>query len=121
MATILVIDDDAPIRALLATALQSAGHDVVEASSGREGLALYRQQPAELVIVDLLMPEFSGLDTILEFTREFLNVKVVAISGMGNGDQSLLSTARLLGARQSLRKPFGMEEFLCAVRYELTH
>ena len=121
MATILIIDDEAPIRALLGTALQSAGHDVVEVSRGREGLRLYRQKPADLVVVDLLMPELSGLDTILEFTREFLNVKVIAISGMGKGDQSLLSTARLLGARQSLRNPFGIEELLCAVRYELVH
>lgn len=121
MARILVIDDEAPIRSLLATILHSAGHEVVEASSGREGLWVYRQRPTEMVIVDLLMPEFSGLDTILEFTREFLNVKVVAISGMANGDQSLLRTARLLGARQSIRKPFGVEELLCAVRYELTH
>ena len=121
MATILVIDDEAPIRAFLSTILQSAGHEVVEASNGREGLGLYRQRPADLVIVDLLMPELNGLDTILEFTREFLNVKVVAISGMANGDESLLSTARLLGARQSLRKPFGIAELLSAVRYELTH
>lgn len=121
MATILIIDDEASIRALLRTALQSAGHDVMEASRGREGLALYRHKPGDLVIVDLLMPELNGLDTILEFTREFLNVKVIAISGMDQGDQSLLSTARLLGARQSLRKPFGIEELLCAVRYELAH
>jgi YesN/AraC family two-component response regulator len=41
---------------------------MVEASSGREGLWLYRQRPADVVIVDLLMPELSGLDTILKFT-----------------------------------------------------
>jgi len=67
------------------------------------------------------MPEFSGLDTILELTREFLTVKVVGISGMGGGDSSLLSTAKLLGARHTLRKPFEMKELLDAVRYELAH
>lgn len=117
MARILVIDDEAPIRALLSTVLQSAGHEVVEASTGREGLALYRQKPADLVIVDLLMPELSGLDTILEFTREFLDVKVIGMSG----DESMLNTARLLGARQSLQKPFEVEKLLGVVRYELTH
>ncbi len=105
MATILVMDDEAPIRTLLSTALQSAGHDAVEASNGRKGVALYRQRPVDLVIVDLLMPELNGLDTIMELTREFLNVKVIAVSGTV-GDQSMLSTARLLGARQTLRKPF---------------
>ncbi len=80
----------------------------------------YRQRPADLVIVGLLMPELSGLDTILEFSREFLDVKVVAISSVSD-DQPPLSIARLLGARQSLCKPFNINELLCAVRYELTH
>ncbi|MDK2744201.1 MAG: response regulator [Nitrospira sp. BO4] len=120
MATILVIDDEAPIRTLLSTALQSAGHEAVEASNGREGVDLYRQSPVDLVIVDILMPELNGLDTIMELTREFLNVKVIAVSGVVD-DQSMLSTARLLGARQTLRKPFGIDELLWAVRYELAH
>lgn len=111
MATILIIDDEAPLRALLSTALQSAGYDVVEASTGRAGLALYRQRAVDLVIVDMLMPELNGLEIISEFTREFLGAKVVAISGMG-GDESMLNTAKLLGARQTLRKPFGIDQLL---------
>lgn len=69
MATILVIDDAAPIRLLLSTALQSEDHDVMQASSGREGLSLYQQRPLDLVIVDMLMPELNGLQTIMAFTR----------------------------------------------------
>jgi two-component system response regulator (stage 0 sporulation protein F) len=120
MATILVIDDAAPIRLLLSTALQSDDHDVMQASSGREGLSLYQQRPLDLVIVDMLMPELNGLQTIMAFTRAFLNVKFIAVSGMG-GDQTMLKIASQLGARQTLCKPFGMEELLWAVRYELTH
>ncbi|MFO0700009.1 MAG: response regulator [Nitrospira sp.] len=120
MATILVMDDEAPIRTLLSTALQAAGYAVVETSNGREGLRLYRQKPADLVIVDLLMPELNGPDTIIELTREFLDIKVIAISGVFSEDY-MKKTARLLGARQMLRKPFGMEELLRAVRYELAH
>ncbi len=120
MATILVMDDDAPIRALLSTALQSAGYTVVEAANGREGLGLYRQRPSDLVIVDLLMPELNGPDTIIELTREFLDIKVIAISGVFSEDY-LKKTARLLGARQTLRKPFRIDELLRTVRYELAH
>lgn len=120
MATVLVMDDDAPIRTLLSTALQSVGYAVVEASNGREGLRLYRQKPADLVIVDILMPELNGPDTIIELTREFLDIKVIAISGVFSEDY-MKKTARLLGARQMFRKPFGMEELLRAVRYELAH
>jgi DNA-binding response OmpR family regulator len=120
MASILVMDDEAPIRTWLSMALQSAGYTVLEASNGREGLRVYRQRPADLVMVDLLMPELNGLDTIMELTREFLDVKVIAISGLA-ADHDMLKTARLLGARQTLHKPFGIEELLKAVRYELAH
>ena len=52
-----------------------------------------------MVIVDLLMPELNGLDTIMELTREFLDVKVIAISGLA-ADHDMLKKARLLGARR---------------------
>ena len=65
MATILIIDDEAPIRALLRTALEAAGHEVVGAANGRIGLALYRHRPADLVITDIVMPELNGLDRLL--------------------------------------------------------
>lgn len=120
MATIVVMDDEAPIRTLLSTALQSAGYAVVEASNGREGLRLYRQTRADLAIVDIVMPELNGPDTILEVTREFLNIKVIAMSGVF-GENYLKKTARLLGARQTFRKPFQLGEMLKAVRYELMH
>ena len=89
-------------------------------SNGREGLKLYRQRPADLVIVDIMMPELNGPDTIIELTREFLDIKVIAISGVFS-EEYLRKTARLLGARRTLRKPFGIEELLSAVRYELAH
>lgn len=73
MATIVVMDDEAPIRALLSTALQSAGHTVLEASNGNEGIWLCRQQPVDLVIVDIVMPDLKGPDMILELTRIFLD------------------------------------------------
>lgn len=120
MATILVMDDEAPIRTFIHTALESVGHEVMKAANGQDGLALYRQRPADLVIADILMPELNGLDMIIELTQEFLNVKVIAISGAPE-DQGMLDTARLLGARQTLYKPFGLQELLNAVQYELEH
>ena len=66
MATILIIDDEEPIRVLLHTALEAAGYEVTEAVNGREGLCLYRHQPADLVITDIRMPELNGLDMLLE-------------------------------------------------------
>ena len=120
MATILVIDDQDSVRALLRTVLEQAGHVVTEASNGREGLEAYRARTADVVITDLCMPEMNGLDLILELTRAFLNVKVIAMSGADDLD-SAFQTARLLGARQTLQKPFTMDALLKAVQYELAH
>jgi two-component system response regulator (stage 0 sporulation protein F) len=120
MATILIIDDEESVRALLRVALEAAGYEVTEAANGRQGLELYRLRPTDLVIVDMLMPVMSGLDMLLDLTREFLHAKVIAISGAG-GEQSVLDVAKLLGARQTLQKPFSMPRLLDAVRYELAH
>src|SRR5512134_1606078 len=107
MATILIIDDEEPIRALLRTTLEAAGHEVTEAANGRIGLERYRHRPTDLVITDILMPELNGLDMLLELTREFLHAKVIAISG-ARGEQNVLDVAKLLGARRTLQKPFSM-------------
>ena len=120
MATILIIDDEEGIRALLRTILEAAGHAVTEAANGRQGLEEYRQRPTDLVITDMLMPELNGLDMLLDLTREFLHAKVIAISGAG-GEQNVLDVAKLLGARQTFQKPFSVPQLLDAVRYELEH
>ncbi len=120
MATVLVIDDEESVRAVVRSALQSVGYEVLEASNGREGLGLFRQRPPDLVIADIHMPELNGLDVIMELTREFLDVKVIAISGVPEY-QRFLDLAKLLGARQTLHKPFAIEALLRAVRYELAH
>jgi two-component system response regulator (stage 0 sporulation protein F) len=120
MATILIIDDQESIRALLRTTLEAEGHEVVEASNGRIGLDLYRQRPTAVVITDILMPELNGLDLLVELTREFIHAKVIAISGSGER-KNVLDHAKLLGARRTFQKPFSMTQLLDAVRYELEH
>jgi DNA-binding NtrC family response regulator len=120
MATILIIDDEERIRALLRTTLEAAGYEVTGAPNGRVGLELYRHRPTDLVITDIVMPELNGLDMLLELTREFLHAKVIAISGAG-GEKNVLDAAKLLGARRTFQKPFSMKRLLDAVRYELEH
>jgi two-component system response regulator (stage 0 sporulation protein F) len=120
MATILIIDDEESVRALLRFALEAAGYEVTEAANGRQGLERYRQRPTDLVIVDMLMPVMNGLDMLLDLTHEFLQAKVIAISGAG-GEQNVLDVAKLLGARQTFQKPFSVPQLLRAVRYELEH
>ena len=120
MATILVIDDQEPIRSLLRAVLEGAGYQVLEASNGRRGLEVYRERSADLIITDIVMPEMNGLELILELTRSFLNVKVIAITGAMESNGGL-NVAKLLGARQTFRKPLDMGRLLSAVRYDLAH
>ena len=117
MATILLVDDERPLRSLLRAALENDHHQVVEAPNGRRGLELYGERTIDLVITDVVMPEMNGLDLISELTRRFVHVKVVAMTG----DPSRLATAKRLGARQTLQKPFDIGLFLEIVRYELAH
>ena len=117
-ATILIIEDHTSVRRLLAHVLKEAGYEVCEAADGREGLEQFRAQSVDLVITDLEMPEMTGLELILELTRTFLNVKVIAMSGMSAED---LPKARLMGARQTFPKPLDLPALLYAVQYELQH
>lgn len=120
MASILIVDDEDSVRRLLRRILEEDGHQVREASNGLAGLTLYRQAPADLVITDILMPERDGMDVTLELTREFLEAKVIAMTG-ATGDRNFLSVAKLFGARQIIQKPFTIEEVRHLVRYTLEH
>ena len=118
VATILIIEDHASIRMLLAQVLTEAGYQVCEAPNGRQGLERFHAQPVDLVITDLEMPEMNGLEVLLELPRAFLNVKVIAMSGHSADE---LQKARLMGARQTFAKPLDLPALLTAVQYELLH
>jgi CheY-like chemotaxis protein len=114
MATILVIDDDSDMRALLDETLRAAGHVAVLAGDGREGMAKLRASMPDLVITDLFMPNQEGLETIVELRRDFRHVSIIAISGDASA-RAMLSIARRLGAVEVLVKPFQPDELLSAV------
>jgi two-component system response regulator (stage 0 sporulation protein F) len=118
MATILVIDDQKSICTLLRAALEGNGHEVLEASNGRLGLAVYRERAPDVIITDILMPKMNGLELMVELNRSVPDVKVIAMSG---GRESGLHAAKLLGARQTFQKPVDIRAVLDAVRDELAH
>lgn len=111
MATILVIDDDASMCTLLQEALTLAGHEVDVAPHGNAGLALFRQQPRDLVITDLIMPEKEGIETIMELRRDFPDVRIIAMSGGGRWDaEGYLKIAMGAGAQRVVRKPIDLAD-----------
>jgi YesN/AraC family two-component response regulator len=116
VARILIIDDDDHILKALHQMLEIEGHKVIDASNGKEGLKLFRENGADLVITDILMPEKQGLEMIEELRRDFPHVKIIAMSGGGRvGPYDYLDMARKSGALLTLTKPFDREELLEAV------
>ncbi|MEO5351686.1 MAG: response regulator [Magnetococcus sp. XQGC-1] len=121
MSRILVVDDDAAIRALLREFLEGEGHQVVEATDGKQGVRRYRENPTEIVITDVLMPEQDGLELIMELRERFPELPIIAISGGGRGvDAKLgLHLAHCFGVMHCLHKPFTKEQVLRAVHQTL--
>ncbi len=115
-STILIIEDHASVRTLLAQVLADAGYLVYEAANGRQGLEQFHAHPVDLVLTDLEMPEMSGLDVIVELTRPGLDVKIIAMSGVSPQE---LQQAKLYGARQVFSKPLDLRALLHAVQDEL--
>lgn len=117
---ILVIEDNDDVREMLRELLEYAGYEVIEAADGPAGISLYRIARADLIITDLLMPQMSGLDAILEVRRDYPDAKIIAISGGGRQDEDgILSLARRFGASRTLQKPFRLQEMLEAVQQVL--
>ncbi len=116
MKRILVIDDDFQVRALLKEILEQEGYEVADASNGAEGIRLYRDEPADLIITDIIMPEKEGIETIFELKRDFPDVKIIAISGGGRlSSKDYLSIAEKCNVARTFSKPFNREELLEAI------
>ena len=121
MPSILIVDDEDQIRALIRLTMEQAGYEVVEGRTGKEALELYRQSPPDLVIMDILMPNKDGLEGIMELRREFPEAKIIAITGGSAkiGTMDFLDVAKMMGARRTLHKPFQLQELVEAAEAEL--
>ncbi len=117
MANILVIDDEEGVRRAICKVLVREGHEVFEAPDGKVALDLVQDDPPDLVICDLFMPEMDGVEVLRELRRDYPDLQVVAISGGAyQGKVQLLDVAKGLGAAAVLKKPFELEQLLGVVR-----
>jgi CheY-like chemotaxis protein len=120
MARILIIDDESQIRSMLRLMLERVGYEIAEAPDGIEGIRQYRENPADLIITDLIMPNKDGIGMIIDLKKEFPKVKIIAMSGGGvNRPEGYLDGAKKLGATRTLTKPIDREEMLKAVKETL--
>ena len=117
METILIIDDEAQIRSMVRLILERAGYTVREAQDGSEGIRVFRETPAELIITDLIMPNKDGIGMIIELKKDFPELKIIAMSGGGlNRPDGYLRGAQKLGAACTLSKPLNRSDLLRAVK-----
>jgi DNA-binding response OmpR family regulator len=111
-AKVLLIDDDAELAELMRRALAASGFDARMATCGLEGLSAFRNDPPDLVVTDIVMPDRDGIELILEMKRLAPDVRVIAITGWNSGAVDILRMASSLGADGGLRKPFGASELI---------
>ena len=117
---ILVIDDEEPIRRLFARFLDKRGYDVLCVAGAAEGLAAFREEPADLVITDLLMPGMNGLELIRHLHRHTPDLPIFAMSGGADavGESDLVRAAES-GAVFVFAKPLRLEEIADLIRIQL--
>ena len=117
MALILVIDDEPAIRKMFRKLLEREGFRVLDAPDGDVGLKYAQEHRPDLVIIDLVMPEKEGIETIREMKKMLPDIKIIAMSGGGRSTpQEYLKMAQMLGAIHTFAKPIMTDELLDVVR-----
>jgi DNA-binding response OmpR family regulator len=116
MAQILVIDDEEIVRITFRDILERAGHEVEEAADGEQAIIAQRNNPADIIIADIIMPKKEGIETIMELRQEFPSVPIIGISGGGHiPAEECLYMARRAGAEYTFIKPVSPQELLSAI------
>jgi len=113
---ILVVDDEEIIRELFKAALERFGYEVAVASTGNEGVKYFKENPADLVITDMFMPEKNGYGCIREILDDFPATKFLVISGDKLKSENALNDNGILGAIKVFTKPIKIGDLLPAIR-----
>lgn len=116
-SAVLVVDDEEHIRDILKESLEAAGYEVHTATNGREGLKKLRQRRYRLLLLDIRMPEKSGLSLLSEIGDELGDTPVIMLTGLAGAEE--LREAKALGAVRCIQKPFAIDSLLQAVQETL--
>jgi two-component system, OmpR family, KDP operon response regulator KdpE len=116
--TILVIEDEPPIRKFLRVTLSSQGYQVVEAETGKLAIIHATSRHPDLIVLDLGLPDMDGVDLTRQL-REWSKVPIIVVSARGKEQDKI--SALDAGADDYLTKPFGVGELLARVRVALRH
>lgn len=119
MKKILLIDDDNDFRNSLQDCLELEGYQIDTADDGQQGLKKFKQNPADLVITDIIMPQSNGIELICELRKKYpkATVKIIAMSGGGRiVGKEYLEFAGMLGADHIFEKPLALEQLLPCIK-----
>ena len=111
--TILVVEDDVSIRTGLELNLRAEGYKVYSASDVASGRKLALRWTPDLIVLDLMLPDGSGLDVLRELRRQELEMQVLILSAMGQEANKVRGLK--LGADDYMTKPFGLSELLARI------
>jgi len=117
--TLLVVDDNEDNLDLLARRFERKGYTVLRASGGREALELLKSTPVDLVVLDVMMPEVTGLDVLRELRRSRSPAEIPVIVATAQTDSVDVVKALDLGANDHVSKPVNFEVLLARVRSQL--
>lgn len=118
--SVLLADDDPIILTLVETWLTDAGYTVYVARNGNEAIALYKAHHPKLIVLDMIMPEKEGLQTIIDLRKEDPAVVIIAISAKAElGGVNFLNIAQQMGARHTMTKPLDRLRLLSVINEEL--
>ena len=110
---ILVIDDEEGAVLVLTQILTHAGYEVISAQSGKQGVALQRDTRADLIVMDIFLPDLNGIEAIKRLKKSYPNTPIIAISGGTTvAGRDCLELAKEKGADYTFRKPFKMADFV---------
>jgi two-component system KDP operon response regulator KdpE len=113
---LLLVEDELPIRRFLRTSLAGEGYRLIEAETGREAIKLAAQQPPDLVLLDLGLPDLDGQE-VLRQLREWLQAPILILSVRDQEQQKVMALDN--GADDYLTKPFSTGELLARIRVAL--
>ncbi len=116
MATILTVDDTASMRQMISFTLNSAGHEVMEASDGKEALKIASDKAFDLILADINMPNMDGI-TLVKLLRELSDYKFTPIVILTTESQEAKrQEGKAAGATGWIVKPFNPEQLLNLVK-----
>ena len=116
-ARILLVDDEPAVREILRQALLAEGFEVETAANGSEAVLRMKERLFDLALIDLIMPEMDGIQTMLELRAMAPDIRMIAMSGgLTRGGGDFLPLARQLGAKAALSKPFEYRDLMESVR-----